>query len=638
MGTDSVNAPPVAKAPARHRASGQHIIALAALGVVFGDIGTSPLYAFKQCFTGDFPAALTLANVLGILSLIFWALVVVVSIKYVTFMLRADYEGQGGTLALLALLSPARKSAMPLALSSLALLVLFGSSMLYGDGAITPAISVISALEGLDMWTKAAHPFIVPLSVLVLIGLFAMQSRGTERIGQLFGPVMLVWFLAIGAFGLVGIIHNPGVLAALNPAYAVKFFVNNGFRSLLIFGAVVLCVTGVEALYADLAHFGRRPITLAWYGVVFPTLLLNYFGQGALTLSDPKAFESPFFALVPRLALIPMVLLATLATVIASQALISGVFSLTQQATQLGYAPRFRVVHTSRRTAGQIYMPAINAMLAVVCIALVIAFRSSNALGGAYGLAVTITMLTTTITFYQLIRRRWNWPLWQAVPLILLFLMWDVPFLTGNLSKVVSGGWVPLVMASGLFVLFVTWNRGRRRMLAGLAQQTMSVELFLKEVKEPTVISGTAIFMSHDSSGIPFVLHNQWLRNHVIHDTVILLTIVNGSQPYVHAGQRITVEQIAPRLMRVRAEYGFMQAANIQDILSGIAKKAPDINVTQPVYYLANPKIADDQSHQGLPGWQRSLYRVMARNARPLTDSLGLPPERTVQFGVKVSV
>ncbi|GAC1654108.1 MAG: potassium transporter Kup [Vulcanimicrobiaceae bacterium] len=614
------------------------MIALAALGVVFGDIGTSPLYAFKQCFTGDFPAALVPANILGILSLIFWALVVVVCIKYVTFMLRADFEGQGGTLALLALLSPARKSAMPLALTSLALMVLFGSSMLYGDGAITPAISVISAIEGLEVWTKAAHPFIVPLSVLVLAGLFAMQSRGTDRIGRLFGPVMLLWFLAIGTFGLVGILHHPAVIAAVNPTFAIAFFVHNGLRSLLIFGAVVLCVTGVEALYADLAHFGRRPITIAWYAIVFPSLLLNYFGQGALTLSDPKAFDSPFFALVPRLVLVPMVLLATLATVIASQALISGVFSLTQQAMQLGYSPRFRIVHTSHHYKGQIYMPAINLLLAVVCIALVIAFRSSDALGGAYGLAVTITMLTSTITFYVLITKRWNWPLWQAVPLVLLFLLWDIPFLTGNLSKIVSGGWVPLVMAFVLFILFMTWNRGRRRMLEGLAAQTMPVEQFLKEVREPTVISGTAIFMSPDTTGIPFVLHNQWLRNHVIHDTVILLTIVNGSRPFIHASQRIAVERITPRLVRVRAEYGFMQTANIRDILAHLGERAPGIDLANPVYYLASPKIADDEGSHSLPAWQRSLYRLMTRNARPLTDSLGLPPDHTVEFGVKVSV
>ncbi|HLI95935.1 MAG TPA: KUP/HAK/KT family potassium transporter [Candidatus Baltobacteraceae bacterium] len=623
----------------RHRTEPLSALSLAALGVVFGDIGTSPLYAFQQCFTGDFPAAVTPQNVLGILSLIFWALVVIVCVKYVGFLLRADYDGQGGTLALLAQLIPPKRAAMPMGLGALALLVLFGSSMLYGDGAITPAISVISAIEGLDVWTKAARPFIVPLSVIVLAGLFAMQKRGTGRIGNLFGPIMLLWFSAIGVLGGFSIARHPQVLAALNPLYAVEFIIRNGLLSLLIFGAVVLCLTGAEALYADLAHFGRKPITLAWFAAVFPALLLNYFGQGALTLANPHVIAaSPFFTLVPRWGLIPMVFLATVATVIASQALISGVFSLTQQAMQLGYTPRFPIIHTSRHFAGQIYMPTINAMLGVVCIILIVTFRSSERLGGAYGLAVTITMLTTTIAFSQLLRKRWKWPAWQWVPLIALFLAWEISFLIGNASKFISGGWVPFAMALALFTLFTTWNRGRRRMMTALTKHAMPVDQFLREVKAPTVVSGTAFFLSPDPHGIPFVLHHQWMRSHIIFDTIILLTVMHASQPFVHPEKRLEIEEITPRLLRVKAWYGFMQEARIHDILHHLRKARPGTDFSHPTYYLASPKIREASDHGALPSWQRNLFQWMTRNARPLTDSLGLPPNNVIEFGVEVKI
>ncbi|PZR56122.1 MAG: potassium transporter Kup [Candidatus Meridianibacter frigidus] len=622
----------------RKKSENLPVLALAALGVVFGDIGTSPLYAFKLCFTGEFPAALTPVNVLGILSLIFWALVSVVCVKYVTFMLRADNDGQGGTIALLALLSPLRKGAMPLGLGGLAMLVIFGESMLYGDGAITPAISVISAIEGLDVWTKAAHPFIVPISVAILVGLFAMQSRGTDRIGKIFGPVMVLWFGAIGIFGVAGILHDRSVLWAVNPAYAVNFFFHNGLRSFLIFGAVVLCVTGVEALYADLGHFGRRPITLAWYLLVLPTLLLNYFGQGALVRANPHALEAPFFALVPHALVVPMVILATAATIIASQALISGVFSLTQQLMQLGYAPRFRIIHTSRHHAGQIYIGAVNVALAVVCIALVLSFRSSEAFGGAYGLAVTITMLISSITFFELLRKRWKWPVWAAVPLFAFFLLWDVPFLGGNLVKVLSGGWVPLAMAGSLYVMFTTWNRGRRRMLQQLSQHTLPAEQFQAELKDTAQVGGTAIFMSPDPRGIPFASRHEWLREHIVYDTIILLTVVNGTGAFVSPRRRITLEQMGPRLVRVTASYGFMQQARMHDILQRLREHAPELNLSKPTYYLASPKITADTSSEALPRWQRALFIWMSRNARPLTDSLGLPANRIVEFGVEVPV
>lgn len=622
----------------RNRTEPLSVLSLAALGVVFGDIGTSPLYAFQQCFTGEFPASVTPQSILGILSLIFWALVVIVCVKYVGFLLRADYDGQGGTLALLAQLIPPKRAATPIGLGALALLVLFGSSMLYGDGAITPAISVISAIEGLDVWTKAAHPFIVPLSVIILVALFAVQKRGTGRIGIFFGPIMLLWFATIAVVGAFAIVHQPRVMAAVNPAYAIEFFIHNGLRSLLILGAVVLCVTGAEALYADLSHFGRKPITLAWIIGVFPALLLNYFGQGALTLSNPHAIASPFYTLVPRWGLVPMVVLSTVATVIASQALISGVFSLTQQAMQLGFTPRFRIIHTSRHFAGQIYMPSINALLGVVCVVLVITFRSSEKLGGAYGLAVTITMLTTTIAFARLLQTKWKWPAWEWIPVITLFLLWEVSFLIGNASKFISGGWVPFAMALALFALFTTWNRGRRRMMASLTEHVMPVNQFLKECKEPTVVSGTAFFLSPDPHGIPFVLRHQWMRSHIVFDTIVLLTIMHESQPFVHSEDRLEIEDITPRLLRVKAWYGFMQEPRISDILHHLRKQRPNIDFSQPTYYLANPKIREAHGPGALPNWQRNLFRWLARNARPLTDSLGLPPNNVIEFGVEVKI
>lgn len=613
-------------------------LAFAALGVVFGDIGTSPLYAFSLCFSGEYPAAATRENILGILSLIFWALVIVVLVKYVLFMLRADFDGEGGTLALLAQLVPTHRAAKPIGLSAIALLMLFGASMLYGDGAITPAISVISAVEGLDVWTKAAHPFIVPITVVILIGLFLVQRRGTGRIGVLFGPIVLLWFIAIAIIGAASIVHHPDVLVALNPMHSWLFILRNGFMSFLIFGAVVLCVTGAEALYADLAHFGRKPITLAWLAIVFPALVLNYFGQGALVLANPHAIGATFFGLVPRWGLIPMVVLATAATIIASQALISGVFSLTQQAIQLGYVPRFRIIHTSRHFAGQIYMPTINALLGIVCVVLAITFRSSANLGGAYGLAVTITMLTSTIGFAELVRKRWKWPAWQWIPVILVFLSWDLPFLIGNASKFISGGWVPAAMATALFTLFVTWNRGRRRLMEKLTEHTLPMEHFFKEAKAAVHPGGVAFFLSPEPKGIPFVLHHGWLRSHIIYDTIVVLTIMHSQRPFISPDKRVEIEEAGPRLLRAKAWYGFMEEPHIHDILKHLRKQLPDVDFSHPTYYLADPKIADDPSRRGLPSWQLNLFRWLARNARPLTDSLGIPPNSLIEFGVEVKL
>jgi KUP system potassium uptake protein len=613
------------------------VLALGAIGVVFGDIGTSPLYAFAQCFTSESSVQLTAQNVLAVCSLIFWALIIVVCVKYVTFLLRADYDGQGGTLALLAQLAPGRKSSIPAGLTPMALLILFGSAMLYGDGAITPAISVVSAVEGLDVWTTAAHPFIVPISTAILIGLFAVQKRGTGNIGRLFGPVTLLWFIAIGAAGAVAIANNPHVLLAINPIYGIDFFLRHGLRSFLIFGAVVLCVTGVEALYADLGHFGRRAIALAWYGVALPALVLNYLGQGANVLSHPQALNASFYALFPRTLLIPVVMLATAATIIASQALISGVFSLSKQAMQLGYTPRLRIIHTSRHHVGQIYIPGVNAVLAFASCALVVAFRSSNALGGAYGLAVTVTMLTTTIAYATLLRRR-RWPWYAWMPLIALFLSWDVPFFTGNIVKLVSGGWVPLTIALGLFTVFITWNRGRRRLMESLFANAMPVEQFLRSSTRVGGNGTTAIFLSPDANNIPFVRRHQWLREHIAADTVIILTLTTVSRPFVQSSRRLEIERVAARLYRVRALYGFMEEPKIAGILQGLREACSELNVSHPTYYLASPKLVRDDSPSRLPAYQANLYYWMTRIARPLTDSLGLPADSIVEFGVEARI
>ena len=614
------------------------ILAVGALGVVFGDIGTSPLYAFQQCFTSESSVAFSDRNVLSICSLIFWALVVVVCVKYVTFLLRNDYDGQGGTLALLAQLSPKRQSSVPAALSGIAMLVLFGSAMLYGDGAITPAISVVSAVEGLDVWTTAAHSYIVPISAIVLAVLFAVQRRGTDKIGRFFGPIMIVWFAALAAAGAASIVHTPHVLLALNPIYSWTFFLNHGWRSLLIFGAVVLCVTGVEALYADLGHFGRKPIALAWYCIALPALVLNYLGQGASVLRDPHAIANPFYSLYSHQLVIPMVLLATIATVIASQALISGVFSLSQQAMQLGYTPRLRIVHTSRHYEGQIYIPGINLILACASIALVLAFRSSNALGGAYGLAVTITMLTTTIAFARLLATKRRWPPIAWIPLTALFLSWDVPFFTGNAVKLLSGGWVPLVIALALFTIFVTWNRGRRRLMEALFENAMPIEQFLREGSGTAAGKDVAFFLSPDTHNVPFVRRHQWLRKHIANETVIILTFANVSRPFVHKSARLHIEQVAPRLFRVKALYGFMEMPKIVHILAGLREACPQLDLSHPTYYLASPKIERGHGPGHLPPFQSNLYYWMTRIARPLTDSLGLPPDSIVEFGVRASI
>jgi KUP system potassium uptake protein len=616
-------------------------LALAALGVVFGDIGTSPLYAFKQCFTTGRGFTAVPEHVLGILSLITWALILVVCVKYATIVLRADNEGEGGTLALLAQLRPTSRVGIPARLTAVTYMLLFAAGMVFGDGVITPAISVLSAVEGIGVGTPAAHAFIVPVTVAILVGLFLVQSRGAGRIGSVFGPVMILWFAAMGIGGAVALAHDPHVLVALNPLYALGFMTHNGFAAILVLGAVVLCVTGVEAMFADLAHFGRTSIRLAWYAVVLPALLLNYYGQGALTLGDPHVLGNPFYSLYPGWLLMPMVMLATAATVIASQALITGAFSLTQQAVQLGYLPRLRVVHTSRSVEGQIYMPFVNVALAIACLTLVIVFRSSDRLGAAYGLAVTVTMLADSLVIGWVLRERFKWTLPMIVPLVVLFLIVDCAFLIGNVPKFFEGGYIPVGIAVVVFTLLTTWVSGRRRLATALAALSTPVEEFVRLVddKPATKEDSTAIFLTPHPDGIPFILRHHWLRTRMLQEEVVLLTITVTRRPYVDPPNRVKIEQIVPRLTRVTAYYGFMETPDVNDILSHCRPQIPpEIELEDADYFLARPRIVAVSASRAFPAWRRWLLGFMMRNATPLTDSLGIPPDRIIEFGIKLPV
>ena len=617
-------------------------LALAALGVVFGDIGTSPLYAFKQALGIGRVPALTVEHVLGLLSLIVWALIGVVCIKYATFVLRADHDGEGGDLALLALLRPISRVGIPPRLGAIGLLVLFGTGMLYGDGVITPAISVLSAVEGLNVATRDAQPYVVIISTVILIGIFAVQRLGTGRIASIYGPVMALWFLSIAVAGAVSAAQRPMVFAAIDPRHAIGFLTHNGWTGILVLGAVVLCVSGVEALYADLGHFGRIPIRLAWYAVVFPALVLNYFGQGALALRAGEGDYSPFYALFPAWMLYPEVVLATVATIIASQALISGAFSLTQQAIALGFAPRLRIVHTSSEHRGRIYVPFVNALLAIACIALVVTFQHSERLGAAYGLAVSVTMLATSINFFAVARAKWQWSLWTAIPLVGFFLVFDLLFLVGNIPKVVAGGWIPLSIAIAVFVVFTTWIDGRRRLALRLAAQSVPIEklIDIAGADEPHRArpAAAAIFLTAHPEGIPFARRHGWLRQHLGEQPLVLLTIVMERVPVVPDAERITIDRPARRLTRVSAHYGFTQAPSIADITRTCLDPQTADVFARGTYFLAHARLVPSRSEGAMLPVLRELYAFLLRNARPMTESLGLPIERTVEFGVEVKV
>lgn len=628
--------------PSAHVSGPMLPLMLGALGVVYGDIGTSPLYALRECFVGPAALPVTPENVLGILSLIFWSLTMVVSVKYLTFVMRADNDGEGGILALLALVSPKRSEGSARR-AGLVLVGLFGAALLYGDGVITPAISVLSAVEGLRVATDRFEPAVVPLAVFILLGLFAVQKRGTAGIGAVFGPAMLIWFLTIATLGGIGIANQPAqhlsVLNALNPIHAVRFFLVNDGHGFLVLGAVVLCITGAEALYADMGHFGRAPIRLAWYAVALPALLLNYFGQGALLLTQGNAVTNPFFQLAPAWALYPLVILSTAATIIASQALISGAFSLTQQAVQLGYAPRFKIVHTSGTAAGQIYVPEVNRALMVTCVLLVFGFKTSSNLAGAYGIAVTGTMTVTTMLFYVVMREHWRWSLVATGTVVGLFLLFDLAFFGANLPKIVEGGWFPLVVGLAVFIVVTTWKRGRAEVAELLAQASLPLDLFLQDLamSRPHRVDGTAIVMTSNPNGVPPVLLHHFKHNHALHKRVVMLSIIVEKRPEVQDGERLTFADLGHGFYRVVARFGFMESPRMSHILQLCAANGLTFDLMSTTFVLGRETLLAT-GRARMAKWRKQLYAFLARNAPSATAYFEIPPNRVVELGAQLEL
>jgi KUP system potassium uptake protein len=621
-------------------------LCLGALGVVYGDIGTSPLYALTECFRGVHSVAPTPENILGVVSLVFWALTFVVTFKYLVFVMRADNRGEGGILALFALVRPRGEARGRAWL--LVGLGLFGAALLYGDGVITPAITVLGAVEGLSVATPAFEHLVVPVSVGILVLLFWLQKRGTMTIGRLFGPVMLLWFVSISLLGIRGILMHPAVVRALDPRQAIALFGRDGTAGFLVLGGVVLVVTGAEALYADMGHFGRRPIRAAWFALVLPALLLNYFGQAANLLVHPDALRNPFYALVPEALLWPMIAIATLAAIVASQALISGAFSLTRQAVQLGYSPRVTIVHTSSTEIGQIYIPEVNTALGVACVALVLGFRSSSALAAAYGIAVTGTMMITSILFHQVAVRRWRWPEWQASLLTALFLVVDLAFFGANIVKVGDGGWVPLAVALGIYTLMTTWKRGRDVLGAFSRENSLPMDLFLDDIRrrKPLRVPGTAVFMSSDPSGAPPVLLHHLKHNKVLHERVILVSVMNEEIPQVPERERVDFRDLGEGFYQVEARYGFMETPNVPELLRSLEHRGDAdamglggivVKPLDTTFYLGRETLLPGGPSR-LARWRKRLFIVMARNAVPASRFFALPANRVVEMGAQIQL
>ena len=616
-----------------------YVMALAALGVVYGDIGTSPLYAIRESLGEHYGLSAGRENVLGVLSLIFWALIIVISIKYLTYVMRADNRGEGGMIALTALVAPARRMRPGSRRWTLVLVGLFGASLLYGDSMITPAISVLSAVEGLKVATPLFEPYVIPIVIVILVALFAVQSRGTAGIGKVFGPVTFLWFTTLGALGLYQIVQRPGVLAAVNPLYGVEFFARNGWPGYLVLGSVFLVVTGGEALYADMGHFGKKPIRFTWFALVLPALILNYFGQGALILGNPAAVEHPFFLMAPKWALLPLVGLSTMATVIASQAVISGAFSLTRQAVQLGYLPRLHIEHTSERQIGQIYIPSINWLLMLACIGLVLGFRSSTNLAAAYGVAVTTDMVFTSILFAFVARARFGWAPWKVGLLIAGFLVVDVGFWGANLVKIPHGGWFPLVIAGAFFIAMTTWKTGRQILADRLQGRTLPIKLFLADLEgnRYTRVAGTAVYMYGNPEGTPPALLHNLMHNKVLHERVVLLTVETEEFPVVDDDQRVTVSELGHGVHRVVLRYGFTEDPDIPSGLEQARAHGLTFKPMETSYFLGRETLIASKN-PGMALWREHLFSVMSRNARSATSFFGLPPNRVVELGAQIEL
>jgi KUP system potassium uptake protein len=578
--------------------------------------------------------------VYGVLSLVVWALILVISVKYLIFILRADNRGEGGVLALLALiLQQQRRDADRVTKQVIIVLGLIGAALLYGDGIITPAISVLGAMEGLEVITPRLKVVVVPATLAILLVLFLIQKKGTHKVGRVFGPVMMIWFVSIAALGIYEIALAPRILAAVNPWYGLQFFLTHGTQAFVLLGAVVLVVTGGEALYADMGHFGKRPIRMAWFYLVLPALLLNYFGQGALILREPAGAENPFFMLAPRVLLYPLVALATTAAIIASQALISGAFSLTQQAVQLGYSPRVNIVHTSKTEAGQIYIPEVNTALMIGCLLIVLGFRSVGALSAAYGIAVTGTMSITTILFYLLARSRWNWSLMHALSFAIFFLIIDLAFFGSNALKILHGGWVPIIVGLGIFTLMTTWYTGRRIVLKLLTRGSLPIDLFLNSVAEhkPVRVPGTAVFMTSDPEGAPLVLLHHLKHNKVLHEQVVLLSVLSANVPEIPEDERILAVPLREGFWRVKARYGFMETPNVPNILFRCRDAGIKSEKLHTTYYLGRERlIPNPHSKARLASWRKKLFIFMSRNSRTATEFFGIPSNRVVELGAQL--
>jgi len=614
-------------------------LAVAALGVVYGDIGTSPLYALREAFHGPHGIPVTHDNVMGVLSLVFWSLLLVVTIKYHIVIIRADNKGEGGVVALMALVNGSRLARGLTPRKIMVVLGIFGAALIYADGALTPAISVMSAVEGLEVATPALAHLVVPLTVIILVGLFWFQRHGTARIGAIFGAVMVLWFATLAVLGLVHIVARPGVLAAVSPLYAARFAADNVGQTLIVLGAVFLVVTGGEALYADLGHFGHRAIQYAWFSVAFPALLLNYFGQGALLLGDPSAAVNPFYHMAPTWALYPLIVLATAAAIIASQAVISGSFSLTRQAVQLGYSPRLQIDHTSSREIGQIYVPAVNWGLMLLTCALVIGFGSSSNIAGAYGVALSTLMVMTTFMFYVMSREVWRWSFARAALVVGIFLAMDVPFLAANALKIQHGGWVPLAIAVVLYLLMTTWKRGREILSKRMLEKTVPLKLLLADLaaEPPIRVPGTAVFMYGSADGTPPALIHNLAHNKVLHEKIVFLTVTTEDVPHLAAAERVTVKRIGKGFHSVVARYGFTEDPDIREVLAACKQQQLDIPIEGTTFFLGRETVIASE-RPGMALWREQVFAFMTRNALRATAFFKIPPNQVFEVGAQVEL
>lgn len=626
--------PPAETSEAAKSAAGTGALALGALGVVFGDIGTSPLYAFREAFEHqDLPVVET--NALGVASIAFWALIVIISIKYLALVMRADNRGEGGILALTALVMPKSKSGRQSA--GLVMLGVFGTALLYGDGLITPAISVLSAVEGFKVASAAFEGWVIPTACVILIGLFAVQSRGTKAVGRVFGPVMVVWFTTLGVLGLNQILQYPAVLEAINPMHIVELFQAEPKKAFLALGSIFLVVTGGEALYADMGHFGRRPITLVWYGIVLPGLVLNYFGQAALLINDPRAIESPFYRLAPEWGVVPLAILATMASVIASQALISGAFSLTMQAVQLDYLPRVKVQHTSKDHHGQVYVPLVNWALMIGCVGLVLGFQSSSNLAAAYGIAVTSTMTITSIIFFVVVRNRWGWSLPKALLVVAPLLAVDTAFLAANIPKIPAGGWFPILVGVCLLVQMATWRRGRQMVAARIRRAERTVVELLEESVDAVAVEGTAVFMFKDAGMAPPALVNNLRHNKVLHTTTLLVSVVTADIPRVPDEERSETHQLDPRVHQVILHFGFMEEPDVPQALSCIEIHGAALDPAEITYFVGRESVVQGDA-EGMHPLFEHLFVLLVRGADSASRFFKLPPERVFEVGSHVEI